>query len=382
MVPINGSGLTRVALLNDFSCFGKCSLTVSIPIISSYGIETVPLPTAVLSTHTGGFDRFVMWDMTDDMRQIAAHWKEMDMQFDCIYTGFFCTIEQIAFAREFIRTFSGPRTLLLSDPVLGDNGSLYSCFSEEFAAEMRKLCEMADIITPNRTEARLLLGGAADDESVSNEALLEGLRNENVIITSVRRGDKIAFISDNELAMTTLFQILMGEMEPDEGSFKWGVTTSQSYFPKDNGKYFDNCEYNLIDWLRQFSQSQYESDIRGWLGRMLFSGEEALKPARVLSGGEKVRCMLARTMLSGANVLILDEPTNHLDLESITALNKGMIEFTGSMLFATQDHECIQTVANRIMEILPGGLVDRRESYDDYIESEIAAQQRAALMQA
>ena len=198
----------------------------------------------------------------------------------------------------------------------------------------------------------------------------------------VRRGDKIAFISDNELAMTTLFQILMGEMKPDEGSFKWGVTTSRSYFPKDNSKYFDNCEYNLIDWLRQFSQSQYESDIRGWLGRMLFSGEEALKPARVLSGGEKVRCMLARTMLSGANVLILDEPTNHLDLESITALNKGMIEFTGSMLFATQDHECIQTVANRIMEILPGGLVDRRESYDDYIESEIAAQQRAALMQA
>ena len=205
------------------------------------------------------------------------------------------------------------------------------------------------------------------------------LNNISFVLTP---GDKVAFVGTDELARTTLFQILMGEMEPDEGSFKWGVTTSRSYFPKDNGKYFDNCEYNLIDWLRQFSQSQYESDIRGWLGRMLFSGEEALKPARVLSGGEKVRCMLARTMLSGANVLILDEPTNHLDLESITALNKGMIEFTGSMLFATQDHECIQTVANRIMEILPGGLVDRRESYDDYIESEIAAQQRAALMQA
>lgn len=205
------------------------------------------------------------------------------------------------------------------------------------------------------------------------------LNNISFVLTP---GDKVDFVGTDELARTTLFQILMGEMEPDEGSFKWGVTTSQSYFPKDNGKYFDNCEYNLIDWLRQFSQSQYESDIRGWLGRMLFSGEEALKPARVLSGGEKVRCMLARTMLSGANVLILDEPTNHLDLESITALNKGMIEFTGSMLFATQDHECIQTVANRIMEILPGGLVDRRESYDDYIESEIAAQQREALMQA
>ena len=205
------------------------------------------------------------------------------------------------------------------------------------------------------------------------------LNNISFVLTP---GDKVAFVGTDELARTTLFQILMGEMEPDEGSFKWGVTTSRSYFPKDNSKYFDNCEYNLIDWLRQFSQSQYESDIRGWLGRMLFSGEEALKPARVLSGGEKVRCMLARTMLSGANVLILDEPTNHLDLESITALNKGMIEFTGSMLFATQDHECIQTVANRIMEILPGGLADRRESYDDYIESEIAAQQRAALMQA
>ena len=205
------------------------------------------------------------------------------------------------------------------------------------------------------------------------------LNNISFVLTP---GDKVAFVGTDELARTTLFQILMGEMEPDEGSFKWGVTTSRSYFPKDNGKYFDNCEYNLIDWLRQFSQSQYESDIRGWLGRMLFSGDDVYKPVKVLSGGEKVRCMLARTMLSGANVLILDEPTNHLDLESITALNKGMIEFTGSMLFATQDHECIQTVANRIMEILPGGLVDRRESYDDYIESEIAAQQRAALMQA
>ena len=205
------------------------------------------------------------------------------------------------------------------------------------------------------------------------------LNNISFVLTP---GDKVAFVGTDELARTTLFQILMGEMEPDEGSFKWGITTSQSYFPKDNSAYFDGCEYNLIDWLRQFSVSQYESDIRGWLGRMLFSGEDALKQAKVLSGGEKVRCMLARMMLSGANVLVLDEPTNHLDLESITALNKGMIEFTGSMLFATQDHECIQTVAKRIMEILPGGLVDRRESYDDYLDSEIAAQQRAALMQA
>ena len=211
---------------------------------------------------------------------------------------------------------------------------------------------------------------------------VDGVKLLDKVYFSVNRTDKIAFVGENELAQTALFKVLMGELEPDEGSFKWGVTTSQSYFPKDNNEYFDHCEYNLIDWLRQFSVSQYESDIRGWLGRMLFSGEDALKMAKVLSGGEKVRCMLARMMLSGANVLVLDEPTNHLDLESITALNKGMIEFTGSMLFATQDHECIQTVANRIMEILPGGLVDRRESYDDYLDSEIAAQQRAALMEA
>lgn len=182
-------------------------------------------------------------------------------------------------------------------------------------------------------------------------------------------GDKIAFVGTDELARTTLFEILMGEMEPDEGSFKWGVTTSQSYFPKDNSKYFDNCDLTLIDWLRQFSQSQYESDIRGWLGRMLFSGEEALKQAKVLSGGEKVRCMLARMMLSGANVLVMDEPTNHLDLESITALNKGMTAYEGSMLFATQDHECVETVANRIVEIINGCVIDRRETYDEYLSN-------------
>jgi ATPase subunit of ABC transporter with duplicated ATPase domains len=198
---------------------------------------------------------------------------------------------------------------------------------------------------------------------------VNGRKVLNHISLTFSPGDKIAFVGADELARTTLFEILMGELEPDEGSFKWGVTTTQSYFPKDNSRYFDGCDLTLVDWLRQFSQSQYESDIRGWLGRMLFSGEDALKEAQVLSGGEKVRCMLARMMLAGANVLILDEPTNHLDLESITALNKGMTEFTGSMLFATQDHECIQTVANRIVEILPGGVIDRRETYDEYLDN-------------
>ena len=183
-------------------------------------------------------------------------------------------------------------------------------------------------------------------------------------------GDKVAFVGEDELARTTLFQILMGEIEPDSGSFKWGVTTTQAYLPSDNTSYFDGVTYSLVDWLRQFSKDQYETTIRGWLGRLLFSGEDALKEARVLSGGEKNRCMLAKMMLSGANVLILDEPTNHLDLEAITALNEGMTEFTGVMLFTSHDHQVTQTVANRIMEILPGGVIDKREAYDEYIENE------------
>ena len=183
----------------------------------------------------------------------------------------------------------------------------------------------------------------------------------------VQGGDKIAFVGEDELACTTLFQILMGELEPDAGSFKWGVTTTQSYMPSDNTEYFEGVELSLVDWLRQFSTDPFESTIRGWLGRLLFSGEEALKKACVLSGGEKNRCMLAKMMLSGANVLILNEPTNHLDLEAITALNEGMTEFTGVMLFASHDHQVIQTVANRIIELLPGTLIDRRKNYDDYI---------------
>ncbi len=194
----------------------------------------------------------------------------------------------------------------------------------------------------------------------------------------VQPGDKIAFVGEDELARTTLFQILMEELSPDEGSFKWGVTTSRVYMPSDNSAYFDGIELNLVDWLRQYSTDQYETTIRGWLGKLLFSGEEALKPAKVLSGGEKNRCMLAKLMLSGANVLILNEPTNHLDLESITALNEGMTAFPGVMLFASHDHQVIQTVANRIIEILPGGIIDRRESFDDYIDDPDVIRLRAS----
>jgi ABC-type multidrug transport system ATPase subunit len=184
----------------------------------------------------------------------------------------------------------------------------------------------------------------------------------------VTKGDKIAFVGPDGMAKTTLFRILVGELTADSGEFRWGVTTSQSYFPKDNSLFFDGVELNLVDWLRQFSRDQEETFIRGYLGRMLFAGEESQKEANVLSGGEKVRCMLARMMLSGANVLLLDEPTNHLDLESITSLNNGLMSFDGTILFVSHDHQFIQTVANRIIEITPEGLIDRRMTYDDYLE--------------
>jgi len=185
----------------------------------------------------------------------------------------------------------------------------------------------------------------------------------------VNKGDKIVFAGPNELAKTTLMKILMGELEPDSGTYTWGITTSQAYFPKDNTQFFDGVELNLIDWLRQFSKDQTESFVRGFLGRMLFSGEEALKKASVLSGGEKVRCMLSRMMISGSNVLLLDEPTNHLDLESITALNTGLIRFNGTVFFTSHDRQFIETIANRIIELAPGGIVDRMCTYQEFIEN-------------
>ncbi|GIP54589.1 MULTISPECIES: ABC-F family ATP-binding cassette domain-containing protein [Paenibacillus] len=186
----------------------------------------------------------------------------------------------------------------------------------------------------------------------------------------VNKGDKIAFVGPHSLPKTTLFQVIMGELEAEAGEYSWGVTTSQAYFPKDNSSYFDGVDINLVDWLRQYSKDQDETFLRGFLGRMLFAGEEALKKASVLSGGEKVRCMLAKMMLNGANVLIFDEPTNHLDLESITALNNGLIDFDGTILFTSHDHQFIQTIANRIIEITPNGIIDRVMTYDEYLESE------------
>ena len=198
---------------------------------------------------------------------------------------------------------------------------------------------------------------------------VNGVKVLNNVSFRVNKGDKIAFVGDNEIANTTLFQILMGEMEPDEGSFKWGVSTTQSYFQKDSSEYFNNCDLSIIDWLAQYAPDALQTTLRGFLGKMLFSGDDVLKPVNVLSGGEKVRCMLSRMMMFGSNVLVMDQPTNHLDLESITAVNDGLIAFKGNILFASHDHQFIQTVADRIIEIMDEGCIDRMMCYDDYIEA-------------
>ena len=197
---------------------------------------------------------------------------------------------------------------------------------------------------------------------------IDGVKVLNNVSFTVSKGDKIAFVGGHEIAVTTLFRILTEEIEPDEGTFKWGSTISTSYFPNDNSAYFNDCDLSIIDWMRQYSTDETESYLRGFLGRMLFSGDDVFKPVKVLSGGEKVRCMFSRMMLFHSNMLILGRPTNHLDLESITAVNNGLAEFKGNLLFATHDHEILETVANRIIEITEDGCLDRQGSYDDFVQ--------------
>ena len=222
------------------------------------------------------------------------------------------------------------------------------------------------------------------NREIGNEVLMvenlsktiDGVKILDNISFTLGREDKVAFVGANEQAITTFFKILTGEMEPDEGNYKWGVTTSQAYFPKDNTQEFDN-DLTITDWLTQYSEIKDATYVRGFLGRMLFPGEDGVKRVRVLSGGEKVRCLLSKMMISGANILILDEPTNHLDMESITALNNGLIKFPGVILFTSHDHQFVQTTANRIMEILPNGkLVDKITTYDEYLASDEMAKKR------
>jgi ATPase subunit of ABC transporter with duplicated ATPase domains len=226
---------------------------------------------------------------------------------------------------------------------------------------------------PERDSGNDLLEIEGLEKSIEGEIMFTGLN------LRVDKGDKIAFLGPLDRVKTTLFQVLMGELTADKGTFKWGASTARAYYPKENAKYFET-DLNLVDWLRQFSKETDENFIRGFLGRMLFSGEESLKKASVLSGGERVRCMLSRMMLVGANVLILDEPTNHLDLESITSLNKGLENFNGTVLFSSHDHQFVQTVANRIIELTPRGMIDRRDiTLDDYLADPGLKTKRAAL---
>ena len=221
------------------------------------------------------------------------------------------------------------------------------------------------------------------DREIGNEVLtvehlsktIDGIKVLDDISFIIGREDKVAFVGSNGLAKTTLFRILTGEIEPDEGSYKWGITTSQSYFPKDNTKDFDSDDV-IVDWLTQYSENKDATYVRGFLGRMLFAGDDGMKKVRVLSGGEKVRVMLSKLMISGANVLIIDEPTDHLDMESITALNNGLIKFPGVLLFSSRDHQVVQTTANRIMEIVNGKLIDKITTYDEYLENDEMARKR------
>lgn len=242
-----------------------------------------------------------------------------------------------------------------------------------------------DDIKPSRRKYPYI--AFSPDREIGNDLLtvknlsktIDGTKLLDNVSFTIEKDDKVAFLCQDDLVVTTLFRILTGELEPDEGTIKWGVTTSTSYFPKDNSSYFEN-DLTLVDWLRQYApEDETETFLRGFLGRMLFSGEEALKKSSVLSGGEKVRCMLSKMMLSGANVLILDEPTNHLDLESITSLNEGLIRYKGSMLFSAHDHQFIDSIANRLIEITPTQLVDERMSYTEYIENQDLQQKLATL---
>lgn len=244
------------------------------------------------------------------------------------------------------------------------------------ATSRRKLLDKLSVEEMPASSRRYPFVGFKADREQGKEILqvegvsktVDGVKVLDNVSFRVNTGDKIAFVGENEIANTTLFKIIMGETEPDEGEFKWGVTISTSYFPLDNSEFFNDCNLNLVEWLSQYSTETSETFLRGFLGKMLFSGDEVYKPVKVLSGGEKVRCMLSRMMLFGSNTLVLDQPTNHLDLESITAVNEGLTSFKGGILFSSHDHEFIQTVANRIIEIqADGSIVDKLCTYDEFI---------------
>ncbi|MBQ1250455.1 MAG: ATP-binding cassette domain-containing protein [Clostridia bacterium] len=268
--------------------------------------------------------------------------------------------EKIAELQSFIARFSANKSK--SRQATSRKKLLDKITIEEMPASSRRYPFVG--FTPTREPGKDIL--AVNNISKAGE---DGLPLLQDVSFRLDKGDKVAFLSENPLAVTELFKIIMEESQPDAGAFKWGNTVSVSYFPKDNGDFFEDVDLNLIEWMRQYTTTEdTETFLRGFLGRMLFSGDEVYKPAKVLSGGERVRCMLSRMMLFGSNALVLDQPTNHLDLESITAVNNGLRDFKGIVLFTSHDHEFIQTIANRIIEITPTGVIDRRCTYDEYLE--------------
>ena len=266
--------------------------------------------------------------------------------------------EKIKELKAFIERFSANKSK--SKQATSRRKLLDNLTVEEMPASSRKYPFIG--FTPERELGKEILTVNGISKTVDGVKLL------NNVSFTLGRTDKVAFIGESEQAITMLFKILMEEEQPDEGAFKWGVSTSTSYFPVDNNKYFEGCELSIIDWMRQYSSDETDTYLRGFLGRMLFSGDDVFKKVNVLSGGEKVRCMFSRMMLFGSNVLVLDRPTNHLDLESITAVNNGLVSFKGVILLASHDHEIMQTVANRIIEITPEGCIDRQGTYEEYLD--------------
>ncbi len=270
--------------------------------------------------------------------------------------------EKIKELKAFIERFSANKSK--SKQATSRRKLLDNLAVEEMPASSRKYPFIG--FTPDRELGKEILTVNGISKTVDGVKLL------NNVSFTLGRTDKVAFIGESEQAITMLFKILMEEEKPDEGTFKWGVSTSVSYFPVDNNKFFDGCEMSIIDWMRQYSSDETDTYLRGFLGRMLFSGDDVFKHVNVLSGGEKVRCMFSRMMLFGSNVLVLDRPTNHLDLESITAVNNGLVSFKGVVLLASHDHEIMQTVADRIIEITPEGCIDRQGTYEEYLEFKAA----------
>jgi ATPase subunit of ABC transporter with duplicated ATPase domains len=265
--------------------------------------------------------------------------------------------DKIRELEEFIRRFSANKSK--SRQATSRRKLLEKITIDEMPASSRKYPWVGFKMEREPGKDRLHVSGASKT--------VDGVKVLDNVSFIMGRGDKIAFIGSNEIAVTTMFKILAGEMELDGGEVKWGVSTTQAYFPKDHDEYFEGRDISLIDWMREFSEDKRESYLRTFLGRMLFSGDDVYKSAKVLSGGERVRCMLSKMMLSGASVLMFDQPTNHLDLESIAALNNGMSDFQGNVIFSTHDHQLLQTVANRIIEFTDGGVIDRAVTYDEYV---------------